>query len=519
MVSPTPKFRSSELKDALASLKTIFDAHSLSVVLVDALERRSAEQIYKKFARGQMGRRIENIQKTELVGQLTTGFFNSDEVAFQILREMDRSCDKERHIVASIPEAQAPERIGSYRAIALKRERAKFVWALAREDRESVRDLANRVIREFFSEAADLEVSSRAVKDGASDERDLQGVDLARRLTEHAQRLNDAAQRVTDLESQLSKHEAERATLLAQIGARERALKEESQAREELEEQLGSLKGALGKLDSEQEALEAAQKSEDRARARADELANKVRRLSKLAGVSDRVTELQAEVEGLKKGNEEVQRQLTRAEAKAETLEADFGLERDKLQAQAQELREELKRARKLISALEKRPILEEEASAEGVMVLLDQANLAASAHAVFRRKVNFAGLLDQLSAGRKVRRAVAFVVDNGGAHFDAFCDTLRRAGWELRVKKPKHFKNGRMKADWDMGIAVEAVEQHDRADTLVLVSGDGDFAPLVRLLKRRGLRVEVAAFSEALATELAEAADAVTRLDTGTLE
>ncbi len=518
MVSPTPKFRSSELKHALASLKTIFDAHSLSVVLVDALERRSAEQIYKKFARGQMGRRIQNIKKTELVGQLTAGFFNSDEVAFQILREMDRACDKERHIVASIPEAQAPERIGSYRAIALKRERAKFVWALAREDRDPVRDLANRVITEFFSEAADLEVSKAAI-DGEADQRDLQGVDLAKRLTEHAERLNDAAQRVTDLESQLSKHEAERATLLAQIGARERALKEESQAREELEDQLGSLKGALGKLDSEQEALEAAQKSEDRARARADELANKVRRLSKLAGVSDRVTELQAEVEALKKGNEDLERSRAKAESKIESAQAEFDAERDKLQSQSAELREELKRARKLITELEKRPVLEAEAAPDGVMVLLDQANLAASAHAVFRRKVNFAGLLDQLSAGRKVRRATAFVVDNGGAHFDAFCDTLRRAGWELRVKKPKHFKNGRTKADWDMGIAVEAVEQHDRAETLVLVSGDGDFAPLVRLLKRRGLRVEVAAFSEALATELAEAADAVTRLDTGTLE
>lgn len=517
-MAPTPKFRSSEFKDALVSLKEIFDAHSLSVVLVAALERRATEQVYKKFARGQMGRRIQNIKKTELVGQLTAGFFGTDEVAFQIMREMDRACDKERHIVASIPEAHASERIGSYRAIALKRERSKFVWALARDDRPTVRDLANRVIKEFFAEAADIEVSKAAIE-GTGDARDLQGVDMAKRVTDQAQRLDEATQKLTDLESQVSHQEAERARLIAQIGSKQRALKEETQTRGDLEGQITDLRASLGKLESDQGALAVARQNETRAKARADELAQKVRRLSKLAAVSDRVTELQTEVETLKKLNDERQRLLTRAETGAATAQSEFAAERDKLQAHAHELREELKRARKQITELEKRPEIESTDGPDGVMVLLDQANLAASAHAVFNRKVNFAALLERLAAGRKVRRAVAFVVDNGGTQFEAFCDTLRRSGWELRLKKTKHFRNGRTKADWDMGLAVDAIEHHDKAETLVLVSGDGDFAPLVRLLKRRGLQVEVAAFSEALATELAEAADAVTRLDTGTLE
>lgn len=517
MVSPTPKFRSAELKAALASLKSIFDAHSLSVVLVDALDRRPAEQVYKKFARGQMGRRIQNIKKTEIVGQLTSGFFSSDEVAYQIVKEMDRACQKERHIVASIPEAQAPDRVGSYRAIALKRERAKFVWALARDDRDPVRDLANRVIKEFFSEAADIELSKAAVEGRAEGE--VQNLDLAKRLTDQAERLDEASARLAALESQASRHEADRAKLLAQIGAKERALKEETQAREELEGQLDGLREALGKLEAEQAEVVAAKAGEDRARAKAEELAQKVRRLSKLSGAADRLGAAQARVAELEKDNEGLGRQITKLEGELDRARAEAEAEREKLGGQVEGLREQLKQARRQLAELSERPAPSDEARPEGLLVLLDQANLAASAHAVFRRKVDFAALLDRLTAGRKVRRAVAFVVDNGGAHFDAFCDTLRRAGWELRLKKPKHFKNGRTKADWDMGIAVEAVEQADKADTLVLVSGDGDFVPLIRLLKRRGLRVEVAAFSEALATELYEAADAVTTLDTGTLE
>src|SRR5688572_23672506 len=101
--------------------------------------------------------RTGELPKPTLCGQLTGWFFANEEVAFQVMKELDRACQKERHIVGSIPEAQAPERVGSYRAIALKRERAKFVWALSRDDRESVRKLAARIINQFFQEAADME--------------------------------------------------------------------------------------------------------------------------------------------------------------------------------------------------------------------------------------------------------------------------------------------------------------------------------------------------------------------------
>ncbi|MEO1335389.1 MAG: NYN domain-containing protein, partial [Myxococcota bacterium] len=126
---------------------------------------------------------------------------------------------------------------------------------------------------------------------------------------------------------------------------------------------------------------------------------------------------------------------------------------------------------------------------------------------------------LDELTFGRPLIKALAFVVDNGGQHFERFCDTLRRSGWELRVKKPKRFGDGRTKADWDMGIAMEAVALRDRAPVIVLASGDGDFAPLVKQLRRWGQRVEVAAYSDGLAADLVNSADAVTRLGTRTLE
>ena len=216
----TPKFKSKDFKAVLQDLKQVFDAHSLGVILMDALERRAAEQTYGKITKGTRGARLSSLPKAELVGQLTAGFFADDAVAFQILRDLDRTCQKERHIVASIPEAEAPNRIGSYRAISLKRERAKLVWALARDQRPPVRTLANKIIAEFFAEAADVE-TSKAVLAGDADNAALSQLDMAKRLQEQAERLSEATEQVTDLESKLKRFEDERARLIAQLGAKE----------------------------------------------------------------------------------------------------------------------------------------------------------------------------------------------------------------------------------------------------------------------------------------------------------
>jgi uncharacterized LabA/DUF88 family protein len=519
MVAPTPKFKSREFKEALGSLKEIFDAHSLSIVLVDALERQPAEQIFARMGRHSGGARLANMKKTEIIGQLTNGFFASEEIAFQLMKDMDRACQKERHIVASIPEEQAPDRIGSYRAIALKRERAKFVWALARDERAAVRQLANRIIKEFFEEAADFEVA-KAVLEGNEDQSALKDIELAKRLKEQAERLAEAAQKVTDLESKVLGFEEERARLLAAMGQKERSLKSESAARGELEQQLAELKTSLSHVESEHREAEEAKQNELEARAALGDLAQKVRRLSKLAGVSATLQTKEEELEQATRAIDDLERQLIKEKEEHELERDAWAKEQAKQRAELEELREELRSARKQLASIEHAPARAVEGERRrGVSILLDQANLAATASMSFHRKVNFSALIDRLAQGRPVVRAIAFVVDNGGANFDAFCDTLKKSGWELRIKKPKTFADGTTKADWDMGIAMEAIALRDEAETLVLASGDGDFVPLVKQLHRWGVTVEIAAYPDGLSLELVNAADRVARLDQTTLE
>jgi len=153
------------------------------------------------------------------------------------------------------------------------------------------------------------------------------------------------------------------------------------------------------------------------------------------------------------------------------------------------------------------------------VGVFLDVANLSGAARRLFDRAINFAALLSLLKDGRRLAEARAYVIDKGSSGFGAFATALRKSGFKVLSKRPKTFDDGTMKADWDVGIAVEVLMSRDKLDVVVLGSGDGDFLPLVNALKQQGVSVEIAAFRERAASELLRIAARVFALDETVLE
>jgi len=150
------------------------------------------------------------------------------------------------------------------------------------------------------------------------------------------------------------------------------------------------------------------------------------------------------------------------------------------------------------------------------VALFLDIQNLYYSARDAFNRKVNFERVLDKVLNDRILVRAIAYLVKLHGVDQKGFINTLRHIGYQVRVKEPKVFKrldeNGNLwttvKADWDMGIAMDAISLAEKIDVAILASGDGDFTDLVRYLHTRGVKVEIAAFKQTAAKELIEVAD-----------
>lgn len=143
------------------------------------------------------------------------------------------------------------------------------------------------------------------------------------------------------------------------------------------------------------------------------------------------------------------------------------------------------------------------------VGVLIDVQNLYHSAKHLHGARVNFKEVLKNAVMGRRLIRAIAYVVRTETEEEKAFFEALSRIGIEMRVKDLQVFPGGVKKGDWDVGIAVDAVRLADLLDAMVLVTGDGDFVPLVEYLKfNRGLQVEVMAFQRSASTRLQEVAD-----------
>lgn len=148
------------------------------------------------------------------------------------------------------------------------------------------------------------------------------------------------------------------------------------------------------------------------------------------------------------------------------------------------------------------------------VEVLIDVQNLYYSARNLYHFKVNFQEVLKVAVAGRKFIRAFAYVVRTKTGEEKPFFDALTKLGIETRVRDLQEFYGGAKKADWDVGIVIDAIRTSAGLDVVVLCSGDGDFIPLVEYLKNQGKRVEVAAFGRTTSLKLKEAADEFIDLD-----
>lgn len=142
------------------------------------------------------------------------------------------------------------------------------------------------------------------------------------------------------------------------------------------------------------------------------------------------------------------------------------------------------------------------------VAVFIDVQNMYHSARNLHNARVNFKEVVRSAVAGRRLIRSFAYVVRTKTGEEKPFFEALEKEGIEMRVKDLQEFYGGAKKADWDVGMAIDAVRTADIVDTIVLVSGDGDFLPLLDYLKGRGRRVEVIAFGRTAALKIKEAAD-----------
>ena len=148
---------------------------------------------------------------------------------------------------------------------------------------------------------------------------------------------------------------------------------------------------------------------------------------------------------------------------------------------------------------------------AQRVGVFIDTQNLYHSAKHLYKARVNFAKVLEEAVGGRVLVRAIAYVISTETGEETNFFEALTKIGIETKVKDLQIFADGAKKADWDVGLAIDAVKLAPKLDTVVIASGDGDYVPLIQYLDLHGIQCEVISFGRSSSAKLKEAAHAFT--------
>jgi uncharacterized LabA/DUF88 family protein len=148
------------------------------------------------------------------------------------------------------------------------------------------------------------------------------------------------------------------------------------------------------------------------------------------------------------------------------------------------------------------------------VGIFVDTQNLYYSAKNLYGAKVDFRKVLEIGLNQRQLIRAIIYVIRADIPEEEGFFEALRNIGYEVKIKELRTYYDGTKRGDWDMGIAIDTIKMANKLDTVILVSGDGDFVDLVEHLQARGTRVEVMAFGKSTSADLKKVANDFIDLD-----
>jgi uncharacterized LabA/DUF88 family protein len=150
----------------------------------------------------------------------------------------------------------------------------------------------------------------------------------------------------------------------------------------------------------------------------------------------------------------------------------------------------------------------------EDLAIFIDWENIYISTVSEYNSKPNVSAILEKSREYGRIVSATAYADWTDGDFRDA-PPTLYSNGISPRYISARYFPGGKSQKrrtnSIDVMLAVECsdfLHTHPQVDTYVLVTGDGDFIPLVTLLRSRGKKVVVIGVSEATSYHLIESAD-----------
>jgi len=142
------------------------------------------------------------------------------------------------------------------------------------------------------------------------------------------------------------------------------------------------------------------------------------------------------------------------------------------------------------------------------VGVFVDVQNVFYGAKKEYNARLDFGKLLPFIVGNRRLVIAYAYVIENPDIDQKGFFQFLDHRSYTVKRKELIRHADGTLEGDWDMEIALDMIELAGQLDVIALVSGDGDFVPVLKRIKLKGPKIEVYGFTHNTAADLKEVAD-----------
>ncbi len=149
------------------------------------------------------------------------------------------------------------------------------------------------------------------------------------------------------------------------------------------------------------------------------------------------------------------------------------------------------------------------------IALFVDVQNIYYTCREAYQRQFNYRKLWQHLSAQGNIVSAVAYAIHRGDDGQLKFQDALRHIGFELKLKPFIQRSDGSAKGDWDVGITIDVLDTAPNVDTVILLSGDGDFAILLeKITQKYDVKTEVYGVPQLTAKSLMDAATQFNPID-----
>ena len=142
------------------------------------------------------------------------------------------------------------------------------------------------------------------------------------------------------------------------------------------------------------------------------------------------------------------------------------------------------------------------------IALFVDVQNIYYTTRDAYGRQFNYRKLWQQISSEGEITSAMAYAIQRNDDQQIKFQDALKHIGFTIKLKPYIQRSDGSAKGDWDVGITIDVLEKAKDVDTVVLLSGDGDFDLLLNKINAEyAVTTEVYGVPTLTANSLIEAA------------